>query len=258
MYYLGIAIHKDDSQIAVLDEDGELVAEQRLENEQFDQLASAYEGSKAALEATGNYFAIYDALNPHLDVAVTNPRQTKAIGTAEVKNDRLDAKLLAQLCRADMVAESYAPTEDIRELRTLAHGRKRLVEKRTDFKNEVHAVLDKQGISYDWDPFSETGRDELDTIEISPISRTLLDSFLSVIDSLNEQIDELEQLIEETAVAREETQRLMTIPGVSFYLSVLMAGEIGEIDRFDRHEELVSYAGLDPVTRESGETSPRF
>jgi transposase len=254
MYYLGIDVHKDDSQIAVLDEDGELVAERRLENDHFDDIADAYEGSKAALEATGNYFAIYDALDPHLDVAVADPRQTKAIGTAEVKNDRLDAKLLAQLCRADMVAESYVPAEEIRELRTLAHGRKRLVEKRTDFKNEVHAVLDKQGISYDWDPFSDSGRDELVRIDISPISRTLLDAFLSIIDALNQQIDELETLIEETAVAKEETQRLMTIPGVSFYSSVLIAGEIGEIDRFDRHEELVSYAGLDPVTRESGET----
>lgn len=41
---------------------------------------------------------------------------------------------------------------------------------------------------------------------------------------------------------------------VSFYSSVLMTEEIGEIDHFDRNEELVSYAGLDPVTRESGET----
>ena len=61
-------------------------------------------------------------------------------------------------------------------------------------------------------------------------------------------------MIEEIAVAEEETQRLMTIPGVSFFSSVLIVGEIGEIDRFDRAEELVSYAGLDPVTRESGDT----
>ena len=253
MYYLGIDVHKDDSQVAVLDEGGELVAEQRLENDQFDELAEAYAGSKATLEATGNYFAIYDALDQHLDVAVADPRQTKAIGTAEVKNDRLDAKLLAQLCRADMVAESYVPAKDVREIRTLAHGRKRLVEKRTDFKNEVHAVLDNQGISYDWDPFTPSDREKSHEVDLTPIGRTLLESFLAVIDTLNERITELERMIEETAVAEEETQRLMTIPGVSFFSSVLIVGEIGEIERFDRSEELVSYAGLDPVTRESGE-----
>lgn len=86
------------------------------------------------------------------------------------------------------------------------------------------------------------------------MGRPLLESFLAVIDTLSEQIEELKSVIEETAVSLEETQHLMTIPGVSFYSSVLIAGEIGEIDRFDRAEELVSYAGLDPVVRESGDS----
>jgi len=256
MYYLGIDVHKRDSQVAVLDDAGELVGEQRIDNDQFEELAAEYAGSKAAMEATGNYFSIYDTLEESLEVQVADPRQTKAIGIAEVKNDRLDAKLLAQLCRADMIAESYVPPADIRELRSLGRGRKRLVEKRTDFKNEVHAVLDKQGISYDWDPFSVEGRTRLrsDELDLSSVARKLLESFLAVIDALTEQIEELERLIEETAVAMEATQRLMTIPGVSFFSSVLILGEIGEIDRFDRAEELVSYAGLDPVVRESGST----
>lgn len=46
----------------------------------------------------------------------------------------------------------------------------------------------------------------------------------------------------------------MTIPGVSFYSGLLIYAEIGDIDRFDRAEELVSYAGLDPVVRESGDS----
>jgi transposase len=68
MYYLGIDVHKRDSQIAVLDEGGDLVAEQRIENDQFDEVADAYAGSKAAFEATGNYYTIYDTLSDQLDV----------------------------------------------------------------------------------------------------------------------------------------------------------------------------------------------
>jgi len=257
MHYLGIDVHKDDSQIAVLDEEGDIVGEQRIENDQFEELAEAYAGSKAALEATGNYYTIYDTLDDHLDVQVADPRQTKAIGTAEVKNDRLDAKLLAQLCRADMIAESYVPAEDIRELRSLARARKRLVEKRTDFKNEVHAVLDKQGISYDWDPCSKAGQERLldgETLDLSEVARHTLKAFLAVIRELTEQIHQLEAVIERTAMDREETQLLMTIPGVSYFSSVLILGEIGDIDRFNRADELVSYAGLDPVVRESGDS----
>jgi len=55
----------------------------------------------------------------------------------------------------------------------------------------------------------------------------------------------------ELGVSLEETQRLMSIPGVSFYSSLLITSELSEIERFDRDKEVVSYAGLDPVVRES-------
>ncbi|QRY22488.1 IS110 family transposase [Halobacterium sp. GSL-19] len=256
MHYLGIDVHKDESHVAVLDDDGEVTEEIRVENANLDDVAQQYAGSQAAIEATSNYYTIYDTLDEDLDVVVADPQQTKAIGIAEVKNDRLDAKLLAQLRRAGMIAQSYVPSEELRERRALVRGRKTLVEKRTDFKNEIHSLLDKHGISYDWDPFSEEGREILagEDLSLGVVGQQLLDSFLSVIDELTEQIDALEELIEETAASLEETQLLMTIPGVSFYSSLLITAEIGEIERFDEANEVVSYAGLDPVVRESGDS----
>lgn len=256
MNYLGIDVHKDDSRVAVLDDDGEVVEEARVQNASLEKIAEDYAGAKAAIEATSNYYTIYDTLDEYLDVVVADPTQTKAIGFAEVKNDRLDAKLLAQLRRAGMIAESYVPPQKLRERRALVRGRKRLVEKRTDFKNEVHAVLDKEGISYDWDPFSVEGREILagEDLALGTVAEQLLESFLSVIDELTAQIEALEEMIEETAASLEATQLLMTIPGVSFYSSLLITSEIGEIERFERAEEVVSYAGLNPVVRESGDS----
>jgi len=256
MYYLGFDVHKNDSCVAVLDDDGGVVQEARVQNASLEKIAEEYAGSKAAIEATSNYYTIYDTLDEYLDVVVADPTQTKAIGYAEVKNDRLDAKLLAQLRRAGMIAESYVFPEELRERRALVRGRKRLVEKRTDFKNEVHAVLDKEGISYDWDPFSVEGREILagEDLALGAVANQLLESFLSVIDELTAQIEVLEEMIEETAASLEATQLLMTIPGVSFYSSLLITSEIGEIEWFDRAEEVVSYAGLNPVVRESGDS----
>ncbi|ELZ38184.1 IS110 family transposase [Halorubrum distributum] len=286
MYYPGIDLHKDESHVAVLDDDAEVVEEIRVANANLDEVAEEYAGAKAALEATSNYYTVYDTLDEHLDVVVADPTQTKAIGYAsnyytvydtldehldvvvadptqtkaigyaEVKNDRLDAKLLAQLRRAGMIAESYVPSEEFRERRALVRGRKRLVEKRTDFKNEDHAVLDKHGITYDWDPFSVNGREILagEDFSLGVIGDQLMESFLSIIDELTAQIEELEPLIEETAASLEETQLLMTIPGVSFYSSLLITSEIGETDRFDKAKQVVSYAGLNPVVRESGDS----
>ena len=194
---------------------------------------------------------------------VADPSQTEALGVVEAKTDRLDAKLLAQLRSAGMIAQSYVPPQEIRERRALVRGRKQLIEKQTDFKNKqtdfknnVHAILDQQGISYEWDPFSQEGREILagEDLSLGAVARTLIESYLEVIDTLAETISELESMIEERAASLRETQLLMSIPGVSFYSSLLITSEIGEIDRFDRDKEVVSYAGLDPVVRESGDS----
>ena len=106
-----------------MNSDGEIDREIRVENANLDEVAQQCEGSQAAIKATGNYYTIHDTLNEYLDVVVADPQQTKAIGVAEVKNDRLDAKLLAQLRRAGMVAQSYVPPEELRERRALVRGR---------------------------------------------------------------------------------------------------------------------------------------
>jgi predicted NBD/HSP70 family sugar kinase len=73
MYYLGIDIHKTDSQIDVLDEDGDVVDEVRVFNANLDTIAEDYAGHSAAIEATGNYFSVYDTLDEYLDVVLVNP-----------------------------------------------------------------------------------------------------------------------------------------------------------------------------------------
>lgn len=135
-------------------------------------------------------------------------------------------------------------------------GRKQLVEKRTQFQNEVHAVLDRQGIAPAWDTFSKQGREVLasEYLSVGPVAHTPIDAYLDVIDELSAKIEALEGMIEERAASLPETQLLMSIPGVSFYSSLLITAEIGEIGRFDEDKELVSYAGLDPVVREPSDS----
>ena len=50
MYFLGIDVHKRDSYISVLDDDGDVVEEVRIENANLDDSAQQYTGSKAAIE----------------------------------------------------------------------------------------------------------------------------------------------------------------------------------------------------------------
>ncbi len=113
--YLGIDVHKRHAQVAVMDEDGEIVEEVRVENANLDELAQRYAGAEAVIEATTNYYHIHDTLSEHLDVTVAHPGKLSLIANADKKTDRVDAKELARMGRLNSVPESYVPTDEIRK-----------------------------------------------------------------------------------------------------------------------------------------------
>ena len=139
--YLGIDTHKRYLQVAVVDSDGNMHDEIRLPNDHLDELAEQYAGSEAAIEASGTCRPIYEMLDEHLDVTLVNPSKNRIIADATIKTDRVDAKRLAHMLRADMLAESYVPPDEIRILRDLVRTRKSLAEARTAEKKRVRAVL---------------------------------------------------------------------------------------------------------------------
>ncbi len=139
---IGLDVHKRYSYAAVVDETGEIIEETRVENtrESLELFASKYKGARAVIEATGNYRFIYDILEKYMEVKLAHPYKTRAIAEAGIKNDRLDAKMLAHLLRANLIAESYVPPKEVRELRDLTRTRKALIEDRNRLKNRVHAI----------------------------------------------------------------------------------------------------------------------
>ena len=143
----------------MVDESGKIKEETRIENtkESLEQFASKYKGAKAVIEATGNYRFIYDILENYMDVKLAHPYKTRAIAEARIKNDRLDAKMLAHLLRANLIAESYVPPKEVRELRDLTRTRKALIEDRNRLKNRVHAILSRNGIIDYPNPFTKKG-----------------------------------------------------------------------------------------------------
>jgi transposase len=152
------------------------------------------------------------------------------------------------------VPESYVPTEEVREARALVRGRQSLVESRTEYANKIHGLLADHGITEDVKPVSVEGREVLQDLSLPSPWDAVLASYLEVIETLTEEIRELETAIEERAGSLEATQRLMTIPGVSYYTALTIYAELGEISRFEDDKSVVSYVGLNPVIRESGDS----
>ncbi|WP_207589844.1 hypothetical protein [Halomontanus rarus] len=145
-----------------------------------------------------------------------------------------------------MITESYVPPDEIRERRALMRKRKRLVKKRTDFKNEVHAVLDHHGIEYSWSQFSKVGREILagEDLSLGIVGKNLIKSYLAVIDELTDQIQRLEDVIEDCVASPPETQLLMTILRASSHSSILIIIKVNESNWFDVAKQVASYAGI--------------
>ncbi len=249
--YVGLDVHKAYSKAAVVDEDGVLVREEKIESdpekvEGFSNTLPA--DTSVVLESSSSWFWIYSILSKRHNVVLSNPVKTKAITSAKVKTDRIDAITLANLLRGGYIAECYVPSREIMELRELVRYRANLVRTRANLKNRIHAYLLMNNIRVDEaKPFTKEFIRRLREID-EPRVR----GYLRLIDSLSEEIHEASRVICERASTSEDAKLLMTIPGISFYSALLIVSEVGEVSRFPDSYHLLSYAGLVPSTYSSG------
>jgi transposase len=86
--------------------------------------------------AAGNY-----GFTPHL----AHSLRCKAIASARLKNDKVDAATLAQLLRADLLPEAWIAPPPVRQLRALLRHRVALVRLRTLLRNRIHAIVADYG-----------------------------------------------------------------------------------------------------------------
>ena len=71
--------------MAVRNDDGDVIEQVRVKNTDLEEIAQRYAGGEALLEATTNYFYIYDMLTEYLDVVVGHPSKLKAIAQTDKK-----------------------------------------------------------------------------------------------------------------------------------------------------------------------------
>jgi transposase len=260
MNSVGLDVHKTRCVACVKTPEGRILEEFAFQNtphghEELVTHLKAYPQVQVAIESTGNlWIPIYDHLeDEHIHVTLTNPKKTRMIAEAKIKTDKLDARILADLLRANLLSASYVPPPEIREQRSIIRERARLTQLRTIIKNRIHALLDKHAYkSLYTDIFGKHGLDWLHKLDLPPTDRTLLEVNLEQVASLNHSIDRLTETIASSAITNPEVKLLMGFTGIDYYSAMLLINEIGPIARFPSPKKLVSYAGLAPSTHQSG------
>jgi len=94
-------------------------------------------------------------------VQIADARKAKAIGSLAAKTDKLDARVLAELARRDLVPQVYAPTFSDRELKERLGPRMHMIRLRTSAMNRAHGVLSQFGVTLAFKRLRQADRDEL-------------------------------------------------------------------------------------------------
>ena len=101
----------------------------------------------AAIESMTGARFVHDQLElAGWDVRIADAQRAKGIAPFACKTDRIDAWVLAELARRDLVPEVWLPGPEVRGERERARFRLHLVHKRTSLKNRVHAILFQHGL----------------------------------------------------------------------------------------------------------------
>jgi transposase len=242
---------------------------------------AAHGCTHVAMEATGVYWKpVWHVLEGDVELVLANPQHIRTVPGR--KTDVSDAAWIADLLAHGLIRGSFVPPARIQALRDLTRTRKQLVREVAQHALRIQKVfedanlkvasvlsniLGKSGramlaalIAGETDPerlaalAQGTARQKHAALvealrgHVTAHHRTLLALHLQLVDALQAALSELEAAVGKAlAPIRQQTQLLMTMPGISDTVAHVIVAEIGiDMTRFPSAAHLVSWAGLCP------------
>jgi transposase len=214
---------------------------------------------RAAIESMNGARFVHDRLEQHgWEVEIADAVKVKGLAPLACKTDRIDAWVLAELCRRDLVPAIWLPDPEVRAERERARFRLHLVRHRSSLKQRVHAVLLAHGTPCPVsDLFGVAGRTLLQRLALPEPWAGTVEASLRLIDTLDGEIDELERELRRLGAEHRYVPLLRTVPGIGCVLAYTIAAEIGDINRFPSPTKLAGYTGLCPRVYQSGQSDRR-
>ena len=253
--YVGIDVHRKRSQVAVVTDEGKVALNRNVVNGSEPMLRLIGDlpaGTPVAFEAAFGWGWLAEMLEDYgFEAHLVHPLRCKAIASARLKNDKVDAAILAQLLRADLLPEAWIAPQPVRQLRALLRHRASLVRLGTQLQNRIHAVAADFGYDRTGSYWTGPGRGWLAELDLPPVSREIVNDCLAFLDALAPEIGRLDAEVRQHAKADPRVTLLTTLPGVGQFTALVMLAEIGDITRFPNARKLASWAGLTPTVRGS-------
>lgn len=260
MEYIGIDVHKNQSQICIETEAGESIEKRiRTERKRFQEVLGGRARAKVLIEASteSEWVARWlEELGHEVIVGDPNYAPMYAERSRRVKTDRRDARALVRACRLGAYRAAHRTSDKQRHARGLLSVREALVRTRVRYISLVRALLRKQGYRLR-SGAAHTFIRRVEEVEIPSELREEIAPLMRVMANLNEEITTSNRELEKQSKLDERVERLMSAPGVGVLTATSFVATVDRVERFESAHQLESYLGLVPREWSSGEKQQR-
>src|SRR5258707_13706414 len=261
-FYCGIDLSARDCHVCVIDEQLQVMVQQKLRNElaKICQLLGPYKANlKIVVESTFNWYWLIDGLQAEgFDVVLAHTLGLYLITGAKVNADGRDASSLAKLLLVGVVPAAYIYPVETRPVRDLLRRRGHLVQVRAGEYGSLRRLLLRQGILSSQQQEIKTATEtELKQWFEHPLVRLHASQELQRIELYSQQIAELEKTILLLAKTEQSYELLLQLPGVGQIIALTILYQVGELTRFANVNDFSSYCRVVPGIAQSGNVSRR-
>jgi transposase len=255
--YIGLDVHQATTVAAVLDASGKLVMEAIVETKAA-TILDFLEGIRGELNVTleeGTCAAwLHDLLEPHVHrVVVCDPRKNALLKQGN-KSDKVDARKLAELLRADLLSPVYHRETGVRALQEAARSYLALTQDATRVMNRIKAVYRGRGIACAGQKvYAVRHRSEWLEKLSEPGRRRRAERLYEQLDQLHRLRQQARHDLLQESGKHAATRWLRQIPCIGPIRAALLIALIQTPHRFRTKRQLWAYSGLAVETRDSAE-----
>lgn len=259
---MGIDLGDRFSRYAVIDGNGVIAEEDRVPTVRaaIEKLLEGRSAMRVVIE-TGTHSPWVSRLVKNLghEPVVANSRKVQLISQSKNKRDRVDARMLTRLGRADVALLSPVRhrSEQTQQRRAWLLAREAAVGTRTKLINHFRGIV--KSLGHRLPSCSAAAFVKKAVPSIPPVLREALSPLIPVIKAVDTAICKYDRQLE--ALSQKHypiTERLRQIKGVGPITALAYVLTLEDPSRFRRSRSVGAYLGLVPGTHESGEQVPQM
>ncbi|WP_341822222.1 IS110 family transposase [Wolbachia endosymbiont (group A) of Clivina fossor] len=260
-YYSGLDVSLKETFISIVDEKGKIVKEEVIVSESS-TIAEYLLSQSKKYEAIGiesgqlSISMCKELRRFGLPVTCVDARHMAAALSARInKNDKNDARGIAQMMRVGLFKEVLVKSDEACQIKIMLGSRRQLTRSREKIEGTIRGLLKIYGIKIDQRARSTSFILKVQEIinELDEISKNSIEALVHSLETIEESIRKLDKMLSEQGKKDEDCKLLTTVPGVGIIVAMTYKAAIDDAYRFETSYAVGAYMGLSPRQYASGE-----